>query len=158
VTPPRAERLAIPTEYGDPTRLLGWDTVAGRLAAAPHYWVATVRPDGRPHVVPLDGLWFEDHLYFGGVQSTVWQRNLRHNRQVGVHLEDTTAAVILDGTCAIEVPTREQADGLVRRSQSKYGYAPPVTAYLGGVWCFSPVRAAAWTDIAEDATRFVFDG
>ena len=34
---PRAEQLAIPPEYGAPSRLLPWDAVAARLTAAQHY-------------------------------------------------------------------------------------------------------------------------
>lgn len=28
------------------------------------YWLATVRPNGRPHVAPILGLWFEGAFYF----------------------------------------------------------------------------------------------
>ncbi|MEV0388431.1 pyridoxamine 5'-phosphate oxidase family protein [Nonomuraea sp. NPDC050643] len=35
-------------------------------AAAHGHRPATVRADGRPHVVPVDGVWVDDRLYFGG--------------------------------------------------------------------------------------------
>jgi hypothetical protein len=40
------------------------------------YWLATVRPDGRPHVMPLIGLWFEDAFYFLTGDGTRKGRNL----------------------------------------------------------------------------------
>ena len=151
-----AERATVPAEYGSPSRLVPWDDVDRKLAEAKHYWLATVRAGGRPHVVPVDGLWLDARLHFGGVATTVWQRNLRHDPRVTVHLDDSAAAVIVEGTCAVEVPDREGAEALVDASKAKYGYAPPVEAYLSGVWTLAPVKVLAWTDLTVDATRFVF--
>lgn len=156
MTTPSAERLAMPAEYGSPSALVAWADVDRKLAEAHHYWLATVRPDGRPHVVPVDGLWLGGRLRFGGVASTVWQRNVRHDPRVTVHLDDSVAATIVEGTCAVEVPSPAQAEGLVATSKDKYGYAPPIEAYLSGVWTLSPSRVLAWTDLTVDATRFVF--
>ncbi len=154
---PRAEQMEMPPEYGSPSRLLDWDTVDRRLAESRYYWLATVRPDGRPHVVPLDGLWAEGRWYFGGASTTVKHANLLANPRAVLHLEDGAAAVIVEGTCAISVPIRQEAEGLVAASTRKYGYAPPIDAYLAGVWALSPVRVLAWTDLPVDATRFRFD-
>src|ERR671932_1075929 len=35
-----------------------------RLAEATTYWLGTVRPDGRPHVVPVLSVWLDGALYF----------------------------------------------------------------------------------------------
>lgn len=154
---PRSEQLDIPALYGAPSQLLNWDDVTARLARAQHYWLATVRPDGRPHVVPSDGLWIEDHWYFGGSDRTVKHRNLLAHPSVALHLEDAGSAVIVEGTCRVTVPSQRFADELAAASKSKYGYGPPAAVYLGGVWELSPVKAMAWTDITADATRFIFD-
>ncbi|HEV3402006.1 MAG TPA: pyridoxamine 5'-phosphate oxidase family protein [Acidimicrobiales bacterium] len=153
---PRSEQLPIPPEYGRPSRLLEWDAVEKRLEQARYYWLATVRPDGRPHVVPLDGLWVDARWYFGGSPSTVKHRNLLANPHATVHLDGGGAAVIVDGSCRIETPSRQLAEGLVAASTAKYGYAPPIEAYLGGVWALSPERVLAWTDLTVDATRYLF--
>jgi nitroimidazol reductase NimA-like FMN-containing flavoprotein (pyridoxamine 5'-phosphate oxidase superfamily) len=34
------------------------------LQDAQVYWLTTVRPEGRPHVTPLLGIWFDGALYF----------------------------------------------------------------------------------------------
>jgi len=61
--PPAAEAMTLPAGYGQSaTALMSWADVAQRLAQAPRYWLASVRPDGRPHVVPTDGLWIDDVL------------------------------------------------------------------------------------------------
>jgi nitroimidazol reductase NimA-like FMN-containing flavoprotein (pyridoxamine 5'-phosphate oxidase superfamily) len=154
---PRAEQLAIPPEYGKPSQLLAWDVVAARLQEARYYWLATVRPDGRPHVVPLDGLWVDARWYFGGSPSTVKHRNLLANPYATVHLEDGGSAVIVDGRCEIERPSQDEAESLVTASKAKYGYAPPIDAYLQGVCALSPERVLAWTELTVDATRYLFD-
>ena len=153
---PRAEQLDIPPEYGAPSQLLAWETVEARLAEAAHYWLATVRPDGRPHVVPLDGLWRRERWYFGGVPTTVKHHNLLANPRAALHLEDATSSVIVEGTCAIEVPSDEGAEALSAASKAKYGYGPPASVYREGVWALTPARVLTWTDLAVDATRFVF--
>ena len=45
--------------YGIPSGskgLLPWGFAEERMAAAQNYWVATVRPDGRPHLTPAWGV------------------------------------------------------------------------------------------------------
>ncbi|HXQ54333.1 MAG TPA: pyridoxamine 5'-phosphate oxidase, partial [Actinomycetes bacterium] len=37
--------------------LLPWSWAARRLERARHYWVATSRPDGSPHLAAVWGLW-----------------------------------------------------------------------------------------------------
>lgn len=62
---PVAELLHLPPEYGTPEVPLARGEVRSRLAGARHYWLATVRADGRPHAVPLDGISFDDEWFFG---------------------------------------------------------------------------------------------
>jgi len=154
--PLRSERLHIPAEYGSPSTLVAWEEVDRRLAEATHYWLVSVRPDGRPHAVPIDGIWLDGRLHFGGVPGTLWQRNLRHEPRVTVHLDDSTSSTIVEGTCEVIQPSRELAEGLVAASEAKYGYSVPVEIYLSGVWVLPPARVLAWTDLTADATRFVF--
>jgi nitroimidazol reductase NimA-like FMN-containing flavoprotein (pyridoxamine 5'-phosphate oxidase superfamily) len=155
---PRPEPLVLPPEYGaSSSRLLAWAAVSSRLAEARHYWLATVRPDGRPHAVPLDGLWLDDRWYFGGSEQAVKHRNLQANPSATLHLEDAASAVVVEGTCRVTVPDRKTAARLTAESKRKYGYGPPPSTYRAGVWTLSPVRVLAWTDLTADATRFLFD-
>ena len=63
--------------------------------------IATVRPDGRPHVAPI---WFAldgDQLLFTTGQNTAKARNLRHSQWVSICVDDETppfAFVKFDGT------------------------------------------------------------
>jgi hypothetical protein len=153
---PGAEHLALPAEYGSPSRLLTWEAVRTRLEEAPHYWLATVRPDGRPHTVPLDGLWVDDGWWFGGSPEAVKHGNLLANPQASLHLEDAGAAVIVEGRCEWAAPDAGAAERLAKASKAKYGYGPPPSAYRAGVWRLHPTRILAWTEFPGDATRFRF--
>ena len=125
--PPVAEQLRLPSSYGSPNRLLDWTVVEQRLIDSLHYWLATVRSDGSPHVVPIDGLWFDGGCYFGGDRATVHIRNLRHDGRAMLHLEDGESAVIVEGTAEWTTPSKADAQQLVKASKAKYGYStrPP---------------------------------
>src|ERR1017187_7176346 len=41
-----------------------WSRGRAVVASAEVYWLSTVRPDGRPHVTPLLGIWLEGAFYF----------------------------------------------------------------------------------------------
>jgi nitroimidazol reductase NimA-like FMN-containing flavoprotein (pyridoxamine 5'-phosphate oxidase superfamily) len=117
--------------------------------------LATTRADGRPHVVPVDGLWLDDAWYYGGSPETVHSRTVQANPRVVVHIGDGATAVIVEGEV---VPTRQPPE-MVRRleaaSRAKYGYAPPPGAYET-VRVLHPRRVLAWTAFPTDATRFRF--
>ncbi|GAA4212426.1 pyridoxamine 5'-phosphate oxidase family protein [Actinocatenispora rupis] len=40
-----------------------WAQARERLSQAELYWLTTVRPDGRPHVTPLIGVWLDGALH-----------------------------------------------------------------------------------------------
>ena len=153
---PIAERIELPQGYGRSTTTMAWEAVRERLEQAPRYWLVTLRGDGRAHVVPVDGLWLDDAWWYGGSPETRHQRNLRRDPRVAVHLEDTMAAVVLEGSMRLVTPPPEQADRLVAASRAKYGYAPPAGAYRAGAWALRPDRARAWSAFPTDATRFRF--
>ena len=43
------------------------------------YWLSTVRPDGRPHVTPLLGIWLDGALYFCTGPDERKAKNLARN-------------------------------------------------------------------------------
>jgi hypothetical protein len=153
---PQPERLDLPPGYGTPAAMLTWEEVRGRLEDAPNYWLATVRPDGRPHVVPLDGLWQDGAWWFGGSPQAVKHRNLLADGRAVLHLADPVAAVIVEGVCGLVVPDGATARRLAKASRKKYGYGPPPSSYAEGVWRLRPSKVMAWTSLPADATRFRF--
>jgi hypothetical protein len=93
------------------------------MEEAQHYWVCTVAPGGSPHATPVDGLWVDDRLYFGGFPSTRRNRNLAENPAVCVHLGDSMEVLILHGEAReLLSPEHELAVRLAEVSAKKYGY------------------------------------
>ena len=72
---PIAEQLATP----DTPILTPWAQIRERLLEGGTTWLATVRPDGRPHVVPVGALWIDGTYYFTMGQGTIKGDNLAHN-------------------------------------------------------------------------------
>ena len=156
---PKASRATLPKDYGLPldSKVLDWSYVDARLAAATHYWLATVGPDGAPHARPVDGMWLDARLYFGGGPQTRWVRNLKSNPRATVHLEDAAQAVILDGEVSTVAPDRDLAERLTAESNRKYDYNQTPSDYEGvEVMVFTPRVAFAWKQLFQDATRFEF--
>lgn len=59
-----------------------------RLRAELMIWLSTVRPDGKPHLVPVWFLWDGEHFYvFSKPDQKI--RNLKQNRSVVLALDDT---------------------------------------------------------------------
>jgi nitroimidazol reductase NimA-like FMN-containing flavoprotein (pyridoxamine 5'-phosphate oxidase superfamily) len=159
---PQASRPHIP-DYGIPKDnkgMLPWSYVSQRMAEALHYWVGTVDENGRPHATPVDGIWLDDRLYFGGSTKTRRHRNLMANPAVCIHLESGTEVVILHGEAReFHAPNHEFAVLLAEASKKKYGYAPPPEMYetAEGVFRFHPQMALAWKQFPKDATRWHFE-
>ena len=118
-TEPAPSRPYIP-DYGIPTTdegTLPWTHVTDQLTSARNYWVATAGPDGRPHAVPVWGIWIEGVLCFGGGDKTRWVRNLATNPRVSVDLESGDNVVILEG--AVEQIT-DAEHPLIARNNDAY--------------------------------------
>ena len=155
---PLVESMRLPEAYGRPSQTLAWDEVRGRLERAEHYWLATVRADGRPHVVPVDAVWLDGAFHFGGHPDTLHQRILRRNPSAAVHLESASHVVIAEGTAQWITPSEALAGRLAAASKEKYGYVASPHAYRAGVWHLRATLVLAWTAIDRDATRFRFAG
>jgi nitroimidazol reductase NimA-like FMN-containing flavoprotein (pyridoxamine 5'-phosphate oxidase superfamily) len=158
-TDPTRSRPYIP-DYGipkDKKGMLPWAHVSERMSQAMHYWVCTVDSEGRPHATPVDGVWLDDKLYFGGSTKTRRHRNLLANPAVCIHLESGMDVVILQGEAReFRAPTHAFAVQLAEASKQKYGYAPPPEMYetAEGVFAFWPLKVLAWTQFPKDATRW----
>lgn len=164
---PARDRPEMPEGYGVPDSSEGlrdWSDVEARLVAAAQYWMATTRPDGRPHVVPRWGVWVDGRLWYDGAPTTIHARNLAHNAACTLHLEDGWQAVIVDGSSQPATPPGlDFGARLAAAFADKYadrGYEPGPDAWegpaAGGLVVFTPARALAWFDFPNDVTRFRF--
>ena len=157
----------MPDGYGVPTELDGlltWSTVDQRLVDALHYWMATTRPDGRPHVVPRWGAWIDGKLYYDGSPETVHARNARSNDACTLHVGDGKDAIIVEGrtgaSAPVQGPLGETIATEIGRKYGELGYAPGPDSWsgsdAGGLMVFVPDKAIAWFEFPDDITRFHF--
>jgi len=160
-------RPMMPAGYGvtDDGDYLDWATVRAGLESSLHYWMATTRPDGRPHVVPRWGVWLDDRFWYDGSPETRHSRNLAKNPAATLHLESGEAATIADGYSRpsepLDPPTGERVSAAFRAKYQALGYAPEPDAWsgpdAGGMHVFMPTTVLAWTEFPGDLTRFSFD-
>jgi Pyridoxamine 5'-phosphate oxidase len=151
VEAPRARPLRAPEVYRFPAGddgLLPWSFAETRLLAARNYWLATVHPDGRPHVTPLWGVWVERALYFDGLPTTRWGRNLAVNARASINLESADEVVILEGEVEDLETSMELGQRVVAAWSAKYGELEPQPA-TRGIFRLRPVRARAFTGSLE---------
>jgi nitroimidazol reductase NimA-like FMN-containing flavoprotein (pyridoxamine 5'-phosphate oxidase superfamily) len=78
-------------------KALPWTWAVGRLSGAHNYWVATTRKDGRPHVMPIWGIWLDCMFYFSTGRRSRKSRNLAANPSCVICPEGAGEAVILEG-------------------------------------------------------------
>ena len=68
-------------------------------------WLITVRPDGRPHVVPVWFFWDGQTFLLGSEPNKQKLRNMRHNPQVMLALDGTgnlgLDVVVIEGTAEL---------------------------------------------------------
>lgn len=96
---PKASRPHMPG-YGLPKSskgLLSWKWAANKLSKSRQYWIITVRPNGRPHAMPVWGLWFGGIFYFSTGSQSRKAKNLAKNSYCVVTNEDAAEAVIIEG-------------------------------------------------------------
>jgi hypothetical protein len=163
--PTAVRRARFPAEYGarggrgdEP---LSWDDIDERLRTAPNYWVVTVTPEGRPHARPVDGVWVDGALCFGGSPETRWVRNLAARPEASVHLPSGDDIVILEGTAERVTdaghPLAASSSAASRAKYPQYGGSDddPFQPF----WAFRPSVAYAWslTSFPKRATRWTFE-
>lgn len=163
----RAERPAM-HDYGvdEPGwEPLPWAWAAERLAGNRNFWVVTVSGDGRPHALPVWGVWDDDeHRFaFSCAPSSRKARNLRANPAAVVMRDDTVECVSIEGR-AQRVEDADRRETWIARYLAKY---TPFQADLSAdflranlLFEFVPERAFAVIEredeFATRATRWVF--
>ena len=92
--------------------------VQQRLQTEANIWLTSVRPDGRPHLVPVWFAWSEGKLYTCIQSGSIKARNLAHNPQLSLALEDGSKVVICQGVASVVPPPWPEA--VVTIFQEKY--------------------------------------
>ena len=130
---PRASRPNIPG-YGilgenEGRGLLPWSWAQKRLERGWNYWLVTARPDGRPHMMPVWGLWWDGAFWFSTGEKTVKARNLAANPNCVVAPGDSEEAVVLEGV-AEWIPASDSLKPLWAAYKKKYKWDMKGTGFF----------------------------
>src|SRR5690348_14186166 len=74
---------------------------AARLESERNIWLASIRPTGRPHLVPLWFVWAGGRIYLCVASNSVKVRNLATNPAVSLALESGNAPVVIEGQATL---------------------------------------------------------
>ena len=81
--------------------LLAWSWAEERLTASKNYWVVTVWPDGRPHSMPVWGMWHESAFWFSSSLPSRKSKNLSADPRCVVTTEDAENPVVVEGVAEL---------------------------------------------------------
>jgi len=123
VRPARSARPYMPG-YGtlpatEGTGLLPWSWAEERLISSRNYWVVTVWPDGRPHAMPVWGMWHDGAFWFSSSKPSRKSKNLGVNPRCVVTTEDAANPVVVEGTAELLTNVKDIAK-LLALENEKY--------------------------------------
>lgn len=132
------------------------------------YWLTTVRPDRRPHVTPLIGVWLDEALHFCTGPGERKARNLDVNPAVAVTTGTNAYAegydIVLEGEAVpvLDVSTLVRlADGYVAKYGPQWRFEVIEGGFRGGggparVYRVAPVTAFGFGKGPFTQTRWRF--
>jgi hypothetical protein len=101
MTPPQATRPHMPgygvVGPGEGSGLLPWTWAEERLVASQDYWLATVLPDGAPHVMPVWGVWDGGAVWFSSSPQSRKTRNLTADHRAVITTDNPVEPVVVHG-------------------------------------------------------------
>ena len=138
-----------------------WSWALERLEKSHNYWIATSRPDGRPHLMLVWGVWWENAFWFTTGPNTRKAKNIAAHGGVCIGTERADEAVILEG---VPHPITDRAiwKRLCAVYDAKYGgdLEPLLVSSGGNVYCIEPQIAFGQDEhaanFAESVTRWRF--
>ncbi len=127
--------------------LLPWSWAEERLAASHNYWVATTRPDRRPHAMPVWAVWLDCRLLFSTGPRSRKARNLAANAACSITTESAADAVIVEGDAVVIDPA--ELGAFVAAYKVKYDW--DMSGNEGPIFAVAPRVAFAFAEFPEKA-------
>jgi nitroimidazol reductase NimA-like FMN-containing flavoprotein (pyridoxamine 5'-phosphate oxidase superfamily) len=145
--------------------LLPWKWARERLENGHTYFIATTDPAGKPHLMPVWGVWFDDAFFFSTGRASRKARNLAGNAQCSIATEidfarrpkkknDIKDSVIIEGLAEIINDLRVRKK-FGRIYQKKYDW--DMEGFEEPIYRVCPsVAFGLTTEFTESATRWTF--
>jgi len=106
---------------GDPQAVIPWSDAVARLSAANLFWLATIRPDGRPHLRPLFAVWVDGQLCTTTNPAVGKGRNLAADGRCSASTSTDEVDFVVEGTAA-PVTDPDHLQRVFDAYRSKYGW------------------------------------
>jgi general stress protein 26 len=137
--------------------LLPWSWAEERLVASRNYWIVSADPEGRPHAMPVWGLWLDKAVWFSSDRASRKARNIAGRSGIVVHLESGDEVVVVEGV-AEEVTERAALEPFARAYQEKYGFGMDLDQPIGPVYRVRPRAVLGWLEkeFPSTASRWRF--
>jgi Pyridoxamine 5'-phosphate oxidase len=149
----------VPADEG--SGLLPWSWAEERLIRSHDYWLATVWPDGRPHLMPVWAVWFDASLWFSCSRASRKTLNLLNERRAVMSTDDPRDPVVVEGVAEL-VSGPEVLRAVLDAENAKYGTdyglelldrAVSATFRVRPMWAF----ALSEHDFTGSPTRWRFE-
>lgn len=142
--------------------LLPWSWAEQRLLGSHDFWLATVSPDGAPHLMPVWAVWDSGQLWFSSSNGSRKARNLSAQPRCSLSTDNPLEPVVVQGR-ARRVTDPAALAAMLAAENAKYGtsYGPDmVDPASNSVFGLRPewVFALDSRDFTGSPTRFTFPG
>ncbi|MEO6062058.1 MAG: pyridoxamine 5'-phosphate oxidase family protein [Thermoflexales bacterium] len=116
--------------------------IESRLASERNIWLATVRANGTPHLVPIWFVWWDGRAWICTSPKSVKARNLGNQPKVMFALEDGDKPALAEGIAArVEAPF---PDALADAFKTKYGWDINTDSEYGALFEIRVTRWLSW--------------
>lgn len=113
-----------------------------KLIGQKNIWLASVRPDGRPHLIPVWFVWHQERIYVCIEPASVKARNISGNPSVALALENGSNPVICEGNAGV-VPAPWSA-AITELFNSKYGWDISTETQYTSLIEVTPTKWLCW--------------
>ncbi len=125
--------------YGVPSDsdgALPWSWAEQRLVDNKNYWVVTASAAGRPHAMPVWGVWLSEaeQFWFSCAPNARKARNISENPQCVITVDDTVECVSVEGRARLVDPDQRAGvlDPMIDAYVRKYWGEPSEHAEMEG--------------------------
>jgi hypothetical protein len=147
---------------GEGTGLLSWVEVEPRIASSHDYWLASTWPDGRPHVMPVWGVWERCALWLSSSRRSRKIANLLQDERCVATIDNPRDPIVIEGLAEV-ITAEAQIYHFLKSLNAKYrtAYAldfldPAINATVRIVPRI--VFALLQEDFCGSPTRWTFEG
>jgi PPOX class probable F420-dependent enzyme len=142
------------------TGLLPWSWAQERLARSHDFWLATVTPQGVPHLMPVWAVWDGGRLWFSSANGSRKARNLAAEPRCTLSTDNPLEPVVVQGQ-ARRVTEHGALERMLAAENDKYGTdygMDMVDPASSSVFSLLPdwVFALDSSDFTGSPTRFTF--